>query len=160
MSNKKQIQATLVAKNKRAHYDYELSETYEAGMVLKGWQVKSMRQGKVSLENNPYIVVNNKNEVFISGMIINPASSTSTHEAIDTQESVRLLLNKHEINKINAKTEQKGYTVVLTKIYWVRNHLKCEIALAKGKNDSDKRQTIKERDSKRETQRAMKNISL
>lgn len=155
---KKTKSSSTIAINKKAGYNYEIKEDMEAGVMLKGWQVKSLREGKVNLSNNPHIIINAKGEAFISGMEINPLVQANSFEIQDSKQSIKLLLHKKEINRLVGQSEQKGYTIVLCKLYWKKGLIKAKIALAKGKNDGDKRQTIKEREGKIEAQRIMKNV--
>ena len=148
--------SNTIAVNKKAKFNYEMQEDMEAGLVLKGWQVKSLRAGKVSLANNPHIIINAKGEAFISGMEIIPMVQANTHESRDSNQSIKLLLHKKEIARLIGQTEQKGYTIILYNLYWKRDKVKAKIALAKGKSSGDKRQTIKEREGKIEAQRAIK----
>lgn len=143
----------LIATNKKAKFNYELKETFEAGLVLEGWHVKSFRSNKFSLDNNPYVTINSNGEAFVSGLSISPHVD---NEKIDKHQTIKLLLHKKEINGLIGKVEQKGFTIVLVDLYWKNNKVKATIALAKGKNLGDKRQTVKERDSKIEADRAMK----
>lgn len=147
-----------IAINKKARFNYTLEESFEAGVKLEGWQVKSLRQKKVSLDNNPHIVINSKGEAFIAGMIINPLVQSNSHEFRDPNKSIKLLLHKKEIATLIGRVQEKGYTIILCNLYWKRDKVKAEIALGKGKNQSDKRQTIKEREGKVEAERAMKNV--
>lgn len=158
MKKKKQMGSATIAKNKKAKFNYEIKEELEAGLVLKGWQVKSLRAGRVSLANNPHIVISAKGEAYIAGMEINPLPQANTHEFRDSNASIKLLLHKKEISRLIGQSEQKGYTIVLTSLYWKRDKVKANIGLAKGKSTSDKRQTVKEREGKIEAQRAMKNF--
>jgi len=147
----------VISVNKKAGFNYEVEDILEAGTRLKGWQVKSLRAGKVNLSNNPHIIINSKGEPFISGMSINPLPQSNT-EFTDENQSIPLLLNKKEISRLIGKTQQKGYTIVLCSLYWSRGKVKAEIALAKGKSVGDKRQVIKEREGKIEANREMKNL--
>lgn len=147
-----------VAVNKKARFNYELKDEYEAGLVLKGWQIKAIKAGRVSVENNPHVIIDRKGEAWLSGMIINPLMEASTHEFKDSNASIKLLLHKKEISRMIGLMEQKGFTIVLNKLYFKNHILKAKINLAKGKNAADKRQTIKERDSKIEAQRAVKSF--
>lgn len=157
MAKKKNKNPSDIALNKKANFDYEMKEEFIAGVMLKGWQVKALRAGRISLANNPHIVIDRNNEAWISGMIINPLPQANTHEFRDANSSVKLLLNKKEIDRLRGQKEQKGFTIVLNKLFWKRNFVKAKISLAKGKNVSDKRKTIQEREGKIEAERAMKN---
>ena len=144
----------LIAENKKAFYNYFFEERYEAGMVLEGWEVKSIREGKVQLTDG-YVVIR-EGEMFIIGVLINALRTASTHINPETGRTRKLLLNKEEIKRLTAKIEQKGFTLVPLNLHWKNGRVKCEIALGKGKAEHDKRDTIKDREGKREVERAMK----
>ena len=143
-----------IADNKKAIFNYFIEERFEAGMVLEGWEVKSVREGKVQLTDG-YVVIRN-GELFVIGCQINPLKTASTHVRPDSVRTKKLLLQKDEIRRLIGKVEQKGYTLVPLNLHWKNGKIKCEIALAKGKADHDKRDTIKDREGKREVERAMK----
>ena len=132
-----------IAENKKASFDYFIEERYEAGMVLEGWEVKAIREGKVQLTDG-YVVIRN------------PLKTASTHINPEAARTRKLLLNKEEIKRLISKIEQKGYTLVPINLHWKAGKVKCDIALAKGKAEHDKRDTIKDREGKREVERAMK----
>ena len=142
------------ADNKKAAFNYFFEERFEAGMVLEGWEVKSVREGKVQLTDG-YVVIRN-GELFLIGCQINPMHSASTHVNPDAVRTKKLLLKKDEIRRLIGKVEQKGYTLVPINLHWKNGRVKCEFALAKGKAEHDKRDTIKDREGKREVERAMK----
>ena len=123
-------------------------------MVLEGWEVKALREGKVQLTDG-YVVVRD-GELYLIGCQINPLKTASTHVNPDAARIKKLLLHKNEILRLIGKVEQKGYTLVPLNLHWKNGLVKCEIALAKGKAEHDKRDTIKEREGKREVERAMK----
>jgi SsrA-binding protein len=155
MATKKQeTTSTRIADNKKAAYNYFFEERFEAGMVLEGWEVKSLREGKVQLTDG-YVMIRD-GEMFIVGCQINPLRSASTHTTPDSVRTKKLLLHKEQIRKLTNKIEQKGYTLVPLNLHWKAGKVKCEIALAKGKAEHDKRDTIKDREGKREVERAMK----
>ena len=143
-----------IAENKRALFNYHIEERFEAGMVLEGWEVKAVRAGKVQLTDG-YVVIKN-GELFIIGCQINPLGTASTHVRPDSVRTKKLLMHKDEIRRLIGKTEQKGYTLVPLNLHWKSGRVKCEVALAKGKAEHDKRDSIKEREGKREVERAMK----
>jgi SsrA-binding protein len=143
-----------IADNKKALFNYAIEERFEAGMVLQGWEVKALREGKVQLTDG-YVVIR-EGELFLIGCQINPIRSTSTHVTPDSVRTKKLLLHKEQISRLIGKVEQKGFTLVPLNLHWKNRHVKCEIALAKGKGEHDKRDTIKEREGKREVERAMK----
>ena len=143
-----------IADNKKAIYNYAVEERHEAGMVLQGWEVKALREGKVQLTDG-YVVIRN-GELFLIGCQINPLKTASTHVSPDSVRTKKLLLKKDDIRRLIGKVEQKGFTLVPLNLHWKSGKVKCEIALAKGKGEHDKRDTIKEREGKREVERAMK----
>ncbi len=156
-TKKKQDPASRIADNKKAAYNYFFEERFEAGMVLEGWEVKSLREGKVQLTDG-YVMIRD-GEMFIVGCQINPLRSASTHTTPDAIRTKKLLLKKDEIRRLTGKVEQKGYTLVPINLHWKAGKVKCEIALAKGKAEHDKRDVIKDREGKREVERAMKSRS-
>ncbi len=143
-----------IADNKKAAFNYFFEERFEAGMVLQGWEVKAVREGKVQLTDG-YVVIRS-GELFIIGCQINPLKTASTHVNPDAVRTKKLLLHKDEIRRLTGKVEQKGYTLLPINLHWKNGRVKCEIALAKGKAEHDKRDTIKDREGKREVERAMK----
>jgi SsrA-binding protein len=152
--SKKPDSPARIAENKKAAFNYFFEERYEAGMVLEGWEVKAAREGKVQLTDG-YVVIRN-GELFVLGCQINPLKTASTHINPDNVRTKKLLLKKDDIRRLIGKIEQKGYTLVPLNLHWKNGRIKCEIALAKGKAEHDKRDTIKEREGKREVERAMK----
>lgn len=143
-----------IAENKKASFNYFFEERLEAGLVLDGWEVKSLRAGKVQLTDG-YVLARG-GELFLIGCQIHPLHSASTHVNPDTIRTRKLLLHKAQIEKLTAKVDQRGYTLVPINLHWKGGRIKCEIALAKGKAEHDKRDTIKDREGKREVERAMK----
>lgn len=152
--NQKKNNANRIADNKKAAYNYFFEEKFEAGMVLQGWEVKALREGKVQLTDG-YVVIRD-GELFLIGCQINALKTASTHVSPEAQRTKKLLMHKEQIRRLIGKVEQKGYTLVPLNLYWKEGRVKCEIALAKGKAEHDKRDTIKEREGKREVERAMK----
>ena len=142
-----------IALNKRARFDYFIEETIEAGLALEGWEVKSLRAGKAQLSDS-YVVLKN-GEAWLVGTHISPLQTASTHVVADPDRSRKLLLKKRELAKLFAQVDQKGYTCVALALYWKGTKVKCEIALAKGKQSHDKRATEKERDWNRQKRRIM-----
>jgi SsrA-binding protein len=154
MTTKKKESPARIADNKKAAFNYFFEERFEAGMVLEGWEVKAAREGKAQLTDG-YVVIRN-GELFLIGCLINPLKTASTHVNPEAGRTKKLLMHKDEIRRLVGKVEQKGYTLVPIQMYWKAGKVKCEIALAKGKAEHDKRDTIKEREGKREVERAMK----
>jgi SsrA-binding protein len=143
-----------IALNKRARFDYHIEETFEAGLALTGWEVKSLREGKVQITDS-YVLMKN-GEAWLIGANITPLSTVSTHFVPDPTRTRKLLLNKKELAKILAATQQKGMTCVCTALYWKGHLIKAKIGLARGKQSHDKRQTERERDWSRQKQRIVR----
>jgi SsrA-binding protein len=143
----KDVDGRAIATNRRARHDYEIEQTYEAGISLVGSEVKTLRAGKASLQD-AYGVIRN-GEVFIYGMHIPeyPQASMLNHEPTRAR---KLLLHAGEINKLRAKTEQQGYTLLPLKLYFKGNKVKVELALARGRRKWDKREAIAKREAQRE----------
>ena len=156
MSNKeKPAQARRIAVNKRARHDYFIEDDVEAGVVLTGWEVKSLRDGRGQIAE-AYVIIRN-GEALLVGAHITPLLSASTHVVTDATRSRKLLLHDHELSKLMGKVERAGYTLVPLDMHWTRGRAKLQIGLAKGKKQHDKRADIKERDWQRDKQRLMKN---
>ena len=153
MSAPKKNDATLVV-NKKARFEYFIEEEYEAGMVLEGWEVKSLRANKVNL-SDAHVIIKHQ-EAFLLGAQIQPLPTASTHTIPDPTRTRKLLLNRKELSRLIGHVERQGYTLVPLSLYWKNNRIKVRIALAKGKKAHDKRDTIKERDWQRERARVMK----
>lgn len=143
-----------IVDNKKAFHDYFIEERFEAGMVLEGWEVKSIRAGRVQLKE-AYVIVRS-GEVFLFGSHISPLPTASTHINPDPVRTRKLLLNADEIKKLIGKVERAGYTLVPLNMHYIKGRIKCEIGLAKGKKQHDKRDTEKQRDTQREIQAVMK----
>lgn len=152
---KNKASSNTIALNKKARHDYLIEEQFEAGIVLEGWEVKSLREGRIQLKES-YVFVKN-GEVWMSGTHISPLLSASTHVNPDPLRVRKLLLNRQEINKLIGLVERKGYTLIPLAMYWKKGRAKLEIGLGKGKKLHDKRATSKERDWQRDKQRLMKN---
>jgi SsrA-binding protein len=144
----------LIVRNKTATRNYKLGESFQAGIVLEGWEVKSLRNGKVDIKDS-YVTFKN-NEAWLIGTKIDPPASLKNFDA-DPTRSRKLLLHKKEISQMQKLKGEKGLTVVLTSIYWKENHIKCDIATGKGKKLYDQRQDIKKRDWERDQGRILKN---
>ncbi|MBL8450082.1 MAG: SsrA-binding protein SmpB [Dechloromonas sp.] len=140
--------------NKKAFHDYFVEEKYEAGLALEGWEVKSIRDGRVNIKE-AYVVIKS-GEIFIVGMHLTPLSTASTHIHPDATRTRKLLLHNREIMKLIGKVERAGYTLIPLDLHFTRGRIKAEIGLAKGKKQYDKRADAQEKDSKREAARAMK----
>lgn len=155
--DKKKAAQSRIADNKKAVFNYHIEDRFEAGMVLEGWEVKALRAGKVQLTDG-YVIIRN-GELYLIGCQVNPLISASTHMRADSARTKKLLMKKDEIERLIGKVEQKGFTLVPLNLHWKNGRVKCEVALAKGKAEFDKRATIKDREGKREVQRAMKSLT-
>lgn len=143
-----------IALNRKARYEYTLEEYFEAGIALEGWEVKSLRAGKVQLTES-YVIIK-RNEAWWLGGLITPLLSASTHIKPDSQRTRKLLLHKAELNKLIGAVERKGYTLIPVNLHWHKGRVKMDIALAKGKQLHDKRASEKEKDWQRQKQQMAK----
>ena len=143
----------IVTTNRRAYHDYHISETYEAGIELFGSEVKSIRQGRVSIQE-AYAAVED-GEVWVHSMRINPYEQAS-HEKHDPDRKKRLLLHKREIRKLKVKTQERGFTLIPLRLYFRKNLAKLEIGLARGKKLYDKREAIKKKEDTRRMERGLR----
>ena len=143
-----------IAVNRKARHEYHIEDKFEAGMVLAGWEVKSMRDGKCQI-TDAYVQVKNE-EVWLLGVHIQPLQSACTHVIAEPDRTRKLLLNKREISKLIGKINQTSRSCVPLAIYWLGNKVKCEIALVQGKTDYDKRSSEKDKDWSREKQRVVR----
>ena len=146
--------SALIAENRRARFEYHIEEQFEAGVVLQGWEVKAIRAGQVQLTDG-YVHIRN-GELYMIGCRINALRSASTHVQPEADRTKKLLMHKEEIKRLVGKVEQKGFTLVPLNLHYKDGRVKVEIALAKGKAEHDKRNTVKERDWEREKGRLMR----
>lgn len=144
----------LIAENRKARYDFFIEETYDAGMALLGWEVKSLRAGRSQLKE-AYVFIKD-GEAYLFGAHISPLVSASTHVIADPIRTRKLLLNKAELNRLIGAVERRGYTLVPLELHWKNGLVKLRIGLAKGKKEHDKREVSKDRDWQREKSRLMK----
>ena len=151
---KKKPDSNTIAVNRKASFDYFIEDQYEAGLALEGWEVKSLREGRAQLKES-YVIVQN-GEVFLVGAHISPLTQASTHINPQPTRARKLLLHKKEISRLIGATEREGYTLVPLSMYWSKGKAKLKIALAKGKKQHDKRQSIKQREWDREKARLLK----
>ncbi len=135
MTTKKQPDSTI-ALNRKAGFDYFIEDQYEAGLVLEGWEVKSLRAGKINLSDSHVII--KYGEAFLLGAQIQPLPTASTHFIPDPVRTRKLLMNKKELNHLIGSVERQGYTIVPLSLYWKKNKIKIKIALAKGKKSMTK----------------------
>ncbi len=143
-----------IALNKRARHEYHLEQRFEAGLVLQGWEVKAIRAGRGNM-TDAYAYVKD-GEIYLIGAQITPLIQASTHVVPEDRRQRKLLLHRSEIDKLIGAVERDGYTIVPTAMYWSKNKIKIEIALAKGKQPHDKRDAAKDRDWARDKQRLMR----
>lgn len=153
MTSKKNSSASI-AINKKARFDYFIEDEFEAGLVLLGWEVKSLRAGKINLSDAHVIIKHG--EAFLLGAQIQPLPTAAAHLLPDATRTRKLLLNRRELNQLIGSVERQGYSIVPLSLYWSKNNIKMKIALVKGKKMHDKRDTIKDRDWQRDKARLMK----
>ena len=154
MATKKKQNSNTIALNRKARFDYFIEQEFEAGVALEGWEVKSLRDGRAQLKESYVVIL--RGEIFLIGAHISPLGSASTHINPDPTRSRKLLLHKKEISKLIGARERDGYTIVPLSLYWKRGKAKAKIALAKGKKQYDKRETIKQREWDRDKHRLLK----
>ena len=146
--------SSTIALNKKARHDYFLEDKTEAGVVLTGWEVKALRQGKCQLVDS--YVIYHRGEIWLTGALITPLQQASTHIITEPRRERKLLLHAREIERISQKIQSKGYTCVCTALYWKGPNVKAEIAMAKGKQSHDKRDAKKDKDWAKQKERIMK----
>jgi len=154
MQKKPEKQSSSIVLNKKARHDYFIEQRFEAGIALQGWEVKSLRAGRIQIRDS-YILLKNS-EAFLIGALITPLPTASTHSRPDPQRNRKLLLHRRELDTLSGAVERKGYALVPTAMYWRHGRAKIEIGLAKGKKSHDKRQSEKARDWQRQKQRILK----
>ncbi|MGK2941634.1 MAG: SsrA-binding protein SmpB [Immundisolibacter sp.] len=145
--------ATIIV-NRKARHDYFIEDRFEAGIALEGWEVKSLRAGRVQLVDS-YVMLKN-GEAWMHGALITPLPTVSTHYVPDQQRTRKLLLHRNELSKLIGAVERRGYTLIALSLYWKRGKCKVEIGLAKGKQSHDKRASERDRDWQRERGRLLK----
>jgi len=143
-----------IAENKKARFDYAIEDTFQAGLVLEGWEVKSLREGRAQITES-YVHVRN-GEAWLLGAQITPLRTVSTHIHPDPTRTRKLLLNRYELDRLIGAVERKGYTLVPLNLHWSKGRVKLDIGLAKGKKSHDKRAAVKDRDWKRQQGRILK----
>jgi SsrA-binding protein len=154
MTKAKPAAGSTITLNKKAKHDFAIEERFEGGLVLEGWEVKSLRAGRVQLRDS-YVLLKG-GEAWLFGSVITPLPSASTHVEPDPGRSRKVLLHRAQINQLIGAVERKGYTAVATALYWKKGRAKVELGLAKGKKAHDKRAVVKEREWGREQQRVLK----
>lgn len=146
--------ARQIAVNRRARFDYFIEDTFEAGLALQGWEVKSLRDGRANI-TEAYVIIKN-GEAYLLGAHFTPLKQTCTHVLADATRTRKLLLHAQQLSELIGKTERAGYTIVPLDLHWTRGRAKVSIGLAKGKKLHDKRADIKERDWNRERERLLR----
>ena len=146
-----------IAQNKKARFDYFIEDTVEAGLALRGWEVKSLRAGRAQL-TEAYVHVKN-GEAFLIGAHFSPLASASTHVETDPTRTRKLLMHRGELDRLVGLVERKGYALVPLNLHWTRGRVKLDVGLARGKKQHDKRQTKKDRDWERQKARVMKSTN-
>lgn len=154
MAKPKHKSDNTIAVNKKAQHDYFIEEKIEAGLVLDGWEVKSLRSKSIQLKES-YVMVKNM-EAWLLGAHISPLPTVSTHKEVDPTRTRKLLLHRKELARLIGAVDRKGFTLVPLSMYWIKGRAKLAIGLAKGKQKQDKRASIKERDWQRDKQRVLK----
>jgi SsrA-binding protein len=154
MTTKPQKNDSSIAQNRKARFDYFIEDRLEAGLVLDGWEVKSIRAGKAQITDS--FVILREGEAWLLGSHITPLNTVSTHVTADPKRIRKLLLNRREIDRLTGLVERKGYTLVALELYWSKNRVKLAVGLARGKKQHDKRDTEKDRDWQRDRARIMR----
>lgn len=152
--NSKTNASASIAQNRKARHDFIIEETYEAGLVLQGWELKSIRAGRIQISDA--FVQLHQGEAWLHGAVITPLPSASTHVVADAQRNRKLLLNRREIDQLAGAIERKGMTAVALSMYWKSGRVKASVGLARGKKQHDKRASEKARDWQREKTRILK----
>jgi len=158
MSKKPKVSPDTIVANRKARHEFFIEDSLEVGLVLTGWEVKALRAGRVQLVDS-YVIFKD-GEAWLLGALISPLQTASTHFVTDPQRTRKLLLQKRQLSRLMEAVQQKGYTCVCLKLYWKNHLIKAEIALAKGKQLHDKRDTDRERDWNLEKQRVMRHASV
>ena len=154
MSTQNDTARKTIALNKRARFEYFIEDRLEAGIALEGWEVKSLREGRIQFADS-YVLLKD-HEAFLFGCQISALPTVSNHVSPDPTRTRKLLLHRRQLDMLTGAVDRKGYTLVPTAMYWSRGKVKVEIGMAKGKKQHDKRKVVKERDWEREKGRIMK----
>lgn len=154
---KKAPESSTIARNKKARHEFTIEETFETGLALEGWEVKSLREGRAQLTES-YVHLKD-GEAWLLGAHITPLITASTHVHADPTRTRKLLMHRHELDRLVGAVERKGYTLVPLNLHWSKGRAKLDIGLAKGKKKHDKRADQKERDWKRQQARILKSFS-
>ena len=140
--------------NKKIFFEYHVEEVFIAGLALEGWEVKSLREGKINITDSHVII--KRGEAFLLGSQIQPLATAAKISMPDPVRTRKLLLTRREINRLIGAVERSGYTIIPISLFWQKNHIKIKIALAKGKKQHDKRESVKDRDWQRQQARILK----
>lgn len=154
LMNKQKNKPGSIIQNRKAHFEYFIEDRFEAGVMLEGWEVKSLRAGKVNLSDS-YVMLK-RGEAWLMGCHISPLPTVSTHIAPDPTRSRKLLMHHHELNKLGKAVTRQGHTAVALAMYWKGHRVKVEVALAKGKQQHDKRAVTKQREWNKSKERLFK----
>jgi len=154
MSDTKNKGKKTIALNKRARFEFQIEERFEAGVALEGWEVKALRERRIQFADS-YVLLKD-NEAFLFGCLINPLPTASKHATPDPTRTRKLLLHRRELDRLFGAVERKGFALIPTAMYWSRGKAKVEIGLAKGKKQHDKRRVQKDRDWERQKSRILK----
>ena len=157
MAKNKKNSPPAIARNRRARFDYTFEQYFEAGIVLQGWEVKSIRSGRANLTDSFVTMIDG--EAFLVGVRIDPLVSASTHVVTSPERNRKLLLHERELSEIYSAIQTRGRTCIALSLYWRRSLVKCEIGLATGRKQRDKRQAIRDRDIRREQERELRESS-
>ena len=155
--NKKPSNSNTIAQNKKARHEYSIEDTFEAGLELQGWEVKSLRAGKINLSES-YVLLKN-GEAFLFGATINPLHAASTHVVADPLRTRKLLLSRRELDRLYGLSDRKGYAIVALSMYWKKSWVKLSVGVGKGKKEHDKRSDIKDREWQKDKARIMKHAN-
>ncbi len=150
--------SSTIARNKKARHEYFIEESFEAGLALQGWEVKSLRSGRAQLTES-YVYIRD-GEAWLLGAHITPLNTASTHIRPDPTRTRKLLLHRQQLDRLIGAVERKGYTLVPLNLHWSKGNAKLELGLAKGKKQHDKRASEKDRDWKRQKARILKSSNL
>lgn len=157
-SNDNNATRARIAVNKKARHDYFIEETFEAGLALEGWEVKSLRAGRAQLTES-YVHIRN-GEAWLLGAHISPLNTASTHVRTDPTRTRKLLMRRRELDRLTGAVQRKGYTLVPLNLHWSRGRAKLDVGLARGKKQHDKRASEKDRDWQRQKARILKSSNL
>lgn len=154
MAKKEKQLSNVIAVNRKANFEYFIEDRYEAGLSLQGWEVKALRAGKANISEG-YVTIKG-GEIILLGSIINPLKTSCAFVVSDPSRTRKLLLSRKEIDKLTGVVQRQGYTLIPLKLYWKGSWAKLEVGVARGKQDHDKRDSIKDRQWARDKERIMK----